>query len=218
MNRKLKSILVAAALASAALAATSAKALTLYESFGPYGLFAFDPAHPAVTVGYAGNATNLDLAGDHLYFQDGPTIYKANADLSGVTPLWNNVAAPTDFAFDASSGLLYESFGLYGLFAFDPTHPATTYGYAGNATNLYLAGGQVFFQDGTTIYQANADLSGVAQLWDNVAVPNDFAIGAPDAAGSAVPEPAAWVLMIAGFALAGAGLRWAPRAGAVKLS
>jgi hypothetical protein len=178
MRATLKATLAAVAMGVTALAASSASALTLYEGYIGQGVFSFDPTNFAATeVIHSGSGGNVQLVGGQVYFEGGVTIYRANANLTGVTPIFTSVNAPNDFAFDPSTGYLYEAYLGGGLYAFDPTNfAATLVSHSGPVSNVYLAGGQVYFEEGTSIYRANADLTGVTPIWTgNANAPDDFA-------------------------------------------
>ena len=176
-----------------------------YESFAGIELAAGSLANPSGGVGlYNGNATNIAVGGDKVYFQDGRNIYSANPDLSGVTLFHVNSIAPTDLAVDAVNGIYYESFAGRELAAPSLANPSSGVGiYYGNATNIAVAGGNVYFQDGVNIYSANTDLSGVTLFHTNGIAPTDLDVYV----AATVPEPATWALMVAGAGLLDAWMR-----------
>jgi hypothetical protein len=185
--------------------ASAAYQSAYYESFAGIELAAGSLASPSGGVGlYNGNATNIAVAGGKVHFQDGVNIYSANPDLSGVTLFNTNGVAPTDLAVDAVNGIYYESFAGIELAAGSLADPSGGVGiYNGNATNIAVAGGKVYFQDGVNIYSANPDLSGVTLFHTNGIAPTDLAVYV----AATVPEPATWALMVAGAGLLGAWRR-----------
>ena len=103
--------------------ASAAYQSAYYESFAGIELAAGSLANPSGGVGiYSGNATNIAVAGDKVYFQDGVNIYSANPDLSGVTLFHTNGVAPTDLAVyvaatvpePATWALMVAGAGLHG--------------------------------------------------------------------------------------------------------
>jgi hypothetical protein len=141
----------------------------LYEAFGAGGLGTLDLADPGQALGFVGiAASNVVAGGGKVYFDSGATIYSANPDLSGLTNLHQNGAAPVGLALDAADGILYETFGADGVIALDLADPGRAIGLLGlDATSIVFGGGKVYLQSGNTIYSANADLSGLAALHTN---------------------------------------------------
>jgi PEP-CTERM motif len=162
----------------------------LYEAFGADGLGALDLADPGRSLGTIGIAASNVVAGDgKVYFDSGATIYSANPDLSGLTNLHQNGAAPAGLALDAADGILYETFGADGVTALDLANPGRAIGFLGlAATNIVYGDGTVYLQSGSTIYSANADLAGLTTFHLNGEAPTGLAFLPPTQ--PAVPEPA----------------------------
>jgi hypothetical protein len=183
-----------------------------YESFAGSELAALSLADPTTQLGvYLGNATNITVGGGKVYFQDGVNIDSANPNLSGLALYRHNGAAPTDIAVDASVGEFYESFEGSELAALSLADPTTQLAvYLGNATNLAVGQGKIYFQDGVDIYSTYPTLVGVSLLHANAEAPTDFDVYSRFAPPPPVPEPSSWVLMLAGFAGIGSAAlrRW----------
>jgi hypothetical protein len=130
-----------------------------YESFAGIELAAISIANPYSAIGiHYGNATNIAVGGGKVYFQDGVNIFSTNPDLTSVSLFHSNGLAPTDIAVDAKEGVLYESFAGIELAAISIANPYSAVGiYYGNATNIAVGDGTVYFQDGKNIYSANPD-------------------------------------------------------------
>ncbi len=72
------------------------------------------------------------------------------------------------FASPAHAGTLYQSFGAFGLSGVSLANSTVSTGsYSGNATNLAVGGGKVYWQDGTSILDANTNLTGVMLFHTN---------------------------------------------------
>jgi hypothetical protein len=180
--------------------AVDASAGVFYESFEGSELAALSLADPKTQIAvYLGNATNITVGGGKVYFQDGVNIDSANPNLSGVTLYRRNGAAPTDIAVDAGVGVFYESFEGSELAALSVADPNTQLAvYLGNATNLAVGGGKVYFQDGVNIDSAYPNLVGLALLHANAEAPTDFAVDSHFAPPPPVPEPSTYALMMIG--------------------
>jgi hypothetical protein len=186
--------------------AVDAAAGVFYESFAGSELAALSLANPGTQLAvYLGNATKLAVGGGKVYFQDGVNIDSANPNLSGVKLFRVNGAAPSDIAVDADVGVFYESFAGSELAALSLADPTTQLAvYLGNATNLAVGGGKVYFQDGLDINSAYPSLVGLTLLHANAEPPTDFAVDSHFALPPPVPEPSTYALMIIGvLALAG---------------
>ncbi len=120
-----------------------------------------------------------------------------------MTLLHNNNVAPSDFAVDTADGVLYESFAGVGIFGVSLANPSRGAGgsQVGNVTNLAIGDGKLYWQDGTNIFDANAaDLSDVTLFDTDSSAPTDIAIDSPTVV-DAVPEPAAWGLLLVGLSV-----------------
>ena len=169
-----------------------------YESIAGSELVAASLANPVHGIGTrAGNVTNIAVAGDRVYFQDGVNIYAANPDLSGISLFHTNGVSITDLAVDAVNGIYYESIAGSELVAASLANPVHGIGVrAGNVTNIALAGGKVYFQDGVNIYVANPDLTGITLFHTNGVAITDLAVYV-----AAVPEPAQGAMLLLGVGL-----------------
>ena len=181
-----------------------------YESFAGVELAAISLSSPTSSIGvHLGNATNISAAGDYVYWQDGSDIYRANPDLSGAVLFHSNGGVPTDIAFDAAHDVYYESFAGAALGALSLSSPNSEIGFhIGNATNIALGDDGVYWQDGVNIYKSSFNLASTSLFHVNGGTPSDLAIqpAIPDVRAG-VPEPDAWILLVAGFGLAGSSLR-----------
>jgi hypothetical protein len=177
--------------------AVNAAAGILYETFGVNGIVAVNLANPSEAFGSLNiNATNVVYAGGNVYFESGTTIYESSATLHGLTAVDSlNGVAPTGIAVNSADGILYETFGADGIAAINLANPSQAFGILGvDATNVVYSGGEVYFQDGQTIYESSAVLHGLTAVDSiNAVAPTDFAVM------STVPEPGAAVLMCAGL-------------------
>jgi PEP-CTERM motif len=100
-------------------------------------------------------------------------------------------------------GVFYASFGdeLAALSLADPTTQLAV--YLGNATNLAVGRGMIYFHDGVDINSAFPALVGLSLLHAYEEAPTDFAVDSHFAPTPPVPEPSTYVLMmIAVLALA----------------
>jgi hypothetical protein len=182
--------------------AVDAAAGVFYESFAGSELAALSLADPKTQIAfYAGNATNITVGGGKVYFQDGVNIDSANSNLSGIKLYRHNGDAPTDIAVDPSVGVFYESFAGSELAALSLADPTTQLAvYLGNATNLAVGGGKIYFQDGVDINSAFPNLVGLSLLHANEEAPTDFAVDSHFAPPPPVPEPSTYALMMIGLA------------------
>jgi hypothetical protein len=74
-----------------------------YESFAGIELAAIHLDAPTSAVNFLDvNASNISVAGDFVYWQDGVNIWRANPDLTGAALFHSNGVAPTDFAVQAA--------------------------------------------------------------------------------------------------------------------
>lgn len=172
----------------------------LYESFAGIEIAALSGANPSVAVGiHPGNATNVAAGGGKVFWQDGVNIYTANSNLSGVSLFHSNGIAPTDIAYDASTNILYETFAGIEIAALDGSNPSVALGIVpGNATNVAAGDGQVFWQDGVSIYTSNPNLSGAKLFHNNGIAPTDIALGLV-APAQPVPEPSSLLMLGSGL-------------------
>ena len=85
-------------------------------------------------------------------------------------------ALPAQAAYPS---VYYESIAGSELVAASLANPVHGIGVrAGNVTNIALAGGKVYFQDGVNIYAANPDLSGISLFHTNGVSITDLAVDA----------------------------------------
>lgn len=150
-----------------------------YETFAGREIAAIDLANPSTGLGVrSGNATNVAVGGDFVYFQDGTRIFKADATLSSVVLFHTNGVAPTDLAINVAGNAYYESFGTQ-IAAIDLTNPSLGLGILrGNYSNISVSAGKVYFQSGIDIFVADADLSNVSLFHRNGVAPVDFVVDA----------------------------------------
>lgn len=151
----------------------------LYETFGGTLIAALNLPNPSSGIRLRpGNATNVAVGGDLVYFQDDTRIFKADSTLASVTQLHNNGAAPTDIAVNVVGNVLYESFGTL-IAALDLANPSRALRLLPGAfSNISVAAGKVYFQSGVDIFVADADLSNVTLLHSNGVAPTDIAVDA----------------------------------------
>ena len=151
----------------------------LYETFGSNGASAINLTDPPTGLGNLFmNATNIVAGGGKVYFESGDTIYSTTPDLVGLTAVFTNGQAPTGLALDASSGILYETFGSNGISAIDLADPQRSLGNLFiNATNIVAGGGKVYFESGDTIYSTTPDLVGLTAVITNGQAPTGLARG-----------------------------------------
>lgn len=185
-----------------------------------YSSFAPGPASPpygyaqSVTVGVTGQLDSISLA---LMNQSGGAVPLTLRIFAGV-PF--SIAQPTLYTGDYSAQPFSISLGVYVPWSTLPTIDLS-------AANLQVTAGQVltFVLTSSTIHYDVGLLNyvnGVPYTYaggDKYAVVNggavaltqpfggDFAFRTFVDVGGAVPEPGAWLLMIAGFALTGAAMR-----------
>ncbi len=89
--------------------------------------------------------------------------------LTASTPAWSYESA------------YYELFAGIELAAASIANPSSEIGFhSGNATNIAVGGGKVYFQDGVNIYSANPNLTNVTLFHVNGVAPTDIAIDAAD--------------------------------------
>lgn len=150
-----------------------------YETFAGNQIAALSLATPSLGIRLRpGNATNVAVGGDLVYFQDGTRIFKGNADLTGVLQIHNNGVAPTDIAVNVAGNALYESFGSQ-IAALNLSTPSIGLRILPGAfSNISVAAGKVYFQSGVDIFVADADLSNVSLFHRNGVAPTDFAVDA----------------------------------------
>ncbi len=80
---------------------------TLYETFGSE-LYTLNLKNDTEVASYNGTAANLVAANGYIYWQDGIDIEQANPNLTGVTTIWTNLDAPTDFTIEDVSSAVPE--------------------------------------------------------------------------------------------------------------
>lgn len=175
-----------------------------YESFAGLEVAVVNTSFTHEYNAISGDFSNIAIGANKVYLQSGLNIYDANPDLTGLTLLHTNGLAPADIAVDSAGGYFYESFGgPFGEIAavsLDFGHEYNA--ISGDFSNITFGGGKVYFQSGLNIYEANPDLSGFALLHTNGLSPADIAY-----LPATVPEPAAWAVMLLGFAVVGGSLR-----------
>jgi hypothetical protein len=174
------------------------------------GLAAAPAAEAAVyVVGAKANSSSGGVGADTVALSSGQTftVSVAPNDLwsAGALPRWSNAngltgnlfATGSDNSGEAAGTLIGQDFGLW-----------TQHGLSAAYGSLVGEIGGVFKVLGTS-FNGAAWGSGVLNLyyWDSNNADNAGAIDAFVTAGSPVPEPATWALMIGGFALAGQALR-----------
>lgn len=151
----------------------------------------------------------------------GPTFNRPLAGATGLSSVGTNVAyqvtsftVSTAGAYSLLSEAGYDNFLGLHVGAFDPTQPLlNALAYNDDLDSLMRTSGF------TTNLLAGVSYFAVATAFDNngfgaykltISGPGDISLS------SAVPEPATWAMMIAGFGLAGAALR--RRKGALALA
>jgi hypothetical protein len=136
---------------------------------------------------YYGSVSGLTAGDGRVYWQSGAQIVGAKADLSGLTSVWSrNLEAPTDFTVNASGSILYVAFNdpNFGnqIVAIDLSNGNRLGYYSGGSgaiANLTVADGSVFWQQGTQIDEAHANLTSVTAAWShNLEAPTDFTVNA----------------------------------------
>ncbi|ARN80223.1 hypothetical protein [Methylocystis bryophila] len=177
----------------------------LYESFGGDGVTGFFTANPGQAVGTIGvNATNVVAGGGKVYWEDGANIWAANSNLTGASIIHVNGAAPAGLGLDATTGILYESFGGSGISGFFTANPGVAAGNIGvNATNVVAGGGQVYWEDGANIWAASSNLTGASIIHVNGVAPAGLGLYLFPAPAAPGPVPGAGLLGLAFLALAG---------------
>lgn len=174
------------------------------------GLAAAPAAEAAVyVVGAQANSSSGGVGAGTVTLSSGQA-FKVNVapnDLwsAGALPRWSNAdgltgnlyATGSDNSGEAAGTLIGQDFGLW-----------TQHGLSAAYGSLVGEIGGVFKVLGTS-FNGAAWGSGVLNLyyWDSNNYDNAGAVDAFVTAGSPVPEPATWALMIGGFALAGQALR-----------
>lgn len=142
----------------------------------------------------------------------GPTYNRPLSNMGGLSAVGTNVnyqvtaftvSTAGDYSLLSTAG--YDNFlGLYAG-AFDPTQPLlNARAYNDDFNNSLTASGF------TTNLLAGVSYFAVASAFDNgIGGAYELTISGPGAISlsSAVPEPATWAMMIAGFGLAGSALR-----------
>jgi hypothetical protein len=127
----------------------------------------------------------LTTAGGKLYWIDGTTVYDANLDGTGVTTLLNLGVAPTSIAVSASDNEIFVSFNSPGaqtinVYPLVPDAVGQRLISATAPTGLTIAGGKLYWIDGTTVYGANLDGTGITTLLSLGIVPTSIAVDAAD--------------------------------------
>ena len=120
--------------------------------------------------------------------------------LAGLLTLLFNTSASA-----AYPSVYYESIAGSELIAISLSDPVQGVGFrSGDVTNIALAGGKVYFQEGVNIYVANPDLSGVTLFHTNGVAPTDLDVYV----AASVPEPSTWGLLLLGMGLLGGWPAW----------
>jgi hypothetical protein len=87
------------------------------------------------------------------------------------------LAITASAAAAATPGRYYESFAGIEIAAGLLSDPSLGAGFhIGNATNISVAGGFVYWQDGVNIYRSNLDFTGTTLFHNNGVAPTDFAV------------------------------------------
>jgi hypothetical protein len=194
-----------------------------YASFANQGVFGLGryPLTPnsfGTAIGYAGaNPHDLTLAGDQFYWLDGTGVYRSNLDGSSRTLFQSFGIAPLSLEVDAAAGFYYATFANQDVFGIGryPLVPnsfgtAIGYGGSGNVEEITLAGGQLWWLDGTQIYRADPDGSGRTVFQTFGISPVSLAV---DVAVAVVPEPPTWLLAALSLPLLAWRFRHAGREG-----
>ena len=168
----------------------------LYESFGAGGIAAIDSTTGAGIASIFQTATNIVAGGGKVYFENGSAIETTSSLLVGVNTFHVNGQAPAGLALDASTGILYESFGADGITAFDAATGAPITAILQTATNIVAGGGNVYFENGSAIETTSSLLVGVNTFHVNGDAPAGLALIVPTAA---VPEPSTLDLLAVGL-------------------
>ena len=167
-----------------AAAATPARATpgSFYEAYASGTVAAFTLTPPAnATAFLADAATNIVATATAIYFQSGNAIYSSSTGLVGLNLVDLTPGTPAGFAVDAADGILYETYGTNGLAAVSLANPRQGVADLNDtATNITFAGGHVYFQDGSTIYETSANLSGITPILTTPTAPTDFAVDPTD--------------------------------------
>jgi hypothetical protein len=168
----------------------------LYESFGAGGIAAIDAATGGGLASIFQTATNIVAGDGKVFFENGNTISWTSAGLMGVHTLIVNNMPASGLALDASTGILYETFGAGGIVAIDATTGAGLATIGQTATNIVAGGGNVYFENGNTISTTSSLLVGVNTFHVNNGAPAGLALVVPT---TPVPEPSTLALMAAGL-------------------
>lgn len=166
----------------------------LYQTFTQGEVDAFNASTGGVIQVIGLSATNIVAGNGMVFFEQGGTIYEANSDLGDLHVFQMNSQAPTGLALDASTGILYETFGSGGIIALSATTGAEIASLSQSATNIAAADGMVFFEQGSTIFTTSSLLTDVSVFRVNNVSPAGLAL-AP--AIASVPEPSTLALAVA---------------------
>jgi hypothetical protein len=151
-------------------------AAVLYESFGAAGISSLNANTAAGLNNLFQTATNIVAGDGRVYFENGDTISWTSANLVGVHTLIVNNTPATGLALDASTGILYETFGSNGITALNATTGAGLANLFQTATNIVAGNGTVYFENGATISTTSSLLVGVNTFHVNGAAPTGLAL------------------------------------------
>ncbi|WP_312166722.1 CHRD domain-containing protein [Phenylobacterium sp.] len=186
---KLAAIAVCLTLAGAAKAATVYRAPLLGANENPP---IASPGHGVALLAIDGDLLTVAASFDDLL----GGVAAAHIHCCAPAPANAGVATQTPtfvgFPSGVASGSYQQDFSLTALSTYNPAFVTANGGTAESARNVLLAAldnGQAYFNIHTTFAPAGE-------------IRGQFAL---------VPEPASWALMIAGFGLAGAAIRWRRR-------
>lgn len=165
----------------------------LYQSFSQGQIDAID-LKTTIFHSISQSASNIAAGDGKVFFQSGSTIYAADSLLTSVHVFHVNASAPTGLALDASTGLLYETFGSGGIVALNTFTGATVASLNENATAIAAGDGRVFFTDNNFIRTANSLLADVTTFHIDGFTPAGLAL-AP-ARVNLVPEPSTMIMAL----------------------
>lgn len=194
---------IAVLASAAALAGTSAQAATLFNTV--------DTTTPAVAYSFNNNTNGLDGAAYQFTVASKTTIDQLGANFAGIGVfdfgIWTGDLKPTTQLYSTSLTLAdntentqYATRTVDTDFTVDAgTYFVTLTARNGSTGSIRAAGAEGFFgaRYNDTDWRSTPDRFGFVGSGEEFVATNP----------GAVPEPAAWALMIAGFGMAGAGLR-----------
>jgi hypothetical protein len=149
---------------------------------------------------------SLTIAGGKLYWIDGTQVLDADLDGSDRSVLQTFGIDPTSVAVDAAGARVYVGFNNpgdndIGVYPLLPDVSGTEFAPAIDPQSLTIAGGKLYWIDGTQVLDANLDGSDRSVLQTFGIDPTSIAVSV---ASPGVPEASTWAMMAVG--LAGLGL------------